>query len=329
MTILITGAAGFIGSYVARALIRQGYTVIGIDNFHEYYPQEAKEYANDLTQQEAEQYQGDWIFYEGDIRSRFFIADIFEKYDIDKVLHLAAMAGVSYSIKNPHLYMDVNIMGTTVIMDEVVKHNIGQVVFASSSSVYGERTDVPFSEQDEVNYPVSPYAASKRMGETLLWTYHYLYQIPITCLRFFTVYGPLQRPYGMVIQRFMKQMDHGEPVTIYGDGSMGRDFTYIDDIVSGILSALDTPLGYDIINLGNSQPVTVSEIVEALEEVMGVSAERHYLERPATEVSVTYADIEKARRLLGYDPQTSFKEGISRQWETYRQMPQWYKDLPW
>ena len=329
MTILITGAAGFIGSYAARDLIKQGHTVIGIDNFHEYYQREAKEYANELTQQISDQYPGDWIFYEGDIRSRFFIGDIFEKHTIHKVLHLAAMAGVSYSIQNPHLYMDVNIMGTTVIMDQVVKHKVSQVVFASSSSVYGERTDVPFSEKDEVNNPVSPYAASKRMGETLLWTYHYLYQIPITCLRFFTVYGPLQRPYGMVIQRFMKQMDHGEPVTIYGDGSMGRDFTYIDDIISGIISALEAPLGYDIINLGNSHPVTVSEIVDVLEEVMGISAERQYLERPATEVSVTYAKVDKARRLLGYEPQTSFRQGVRQQWETYRDMPKWYKDLPW
>ncbi len=329
MKILVTGAAGFIGSYVSRALLQRGDSIVGVDNFHQYYDKKAKELANQITLDLANESQGTYLFIEADIRDKNAMKQIFEEHQIDKVIHLAAMAGVPYSVKDPHLYMDVNIMGTTVLADLAVEYHIQNFVSASSSSVYGNRTEVPFRESDDVNTPVSPYAASKRMGETLLYTYHHLYQLPVSCLRFFTVYGPLQRPYGMVIQRFMKQIDHNQPVSIYGDGSMGRDYTYVDDIVSGIIGALDANCPYEIFNLGNSNPVTVSEIVDTLEEVMQQPAERSYIEAPKTEVSITYADISKAQKMLNYHPKVSFIEGVRRQWEVYKTMPQWYKDLPW
>jgi UDP-glucuronate 4-epimerase len=300
--------------------------VVGVDNFHSYYDRSAKEYALELTKKVSLER---FTFVEADIRDKEAMSQVFEAHSIDKIIHLAAMAGVPYSVKDPHLYMDVNIIGTTVLADLAVSHKLQNFVFASSSSVYGNRTDVPFRETDDVNNPVSPYAASKRMGEILLNTYHHLYHIPVSCLRFFTVYGPLQRPYGMVIQRFMKQIDHDQPVTIYGDGSMGRDYTYIDDIISGIVAVLDANLPYEIFNLGNSSPVSVSGIVDALELVMQKQAQRQYLEAPDTEVSITYADTSKAQSMLGYRPKTAFPEGLAKQWEAYQKMPQWYKDLPW
>ena len=329
MVIFVTGVAGFIGSNVAKALLLRGDTVVGVDNFNSYYDRKAKELNLELIETVAGESGGEFHFYEADIRDKDKMSEIFQTHNPRKTIHLAAMAGVPYSLKDPHLYMDVNIMGTTVLADLAVEHELENFVYASSSSVYGARKDVPFKETDDVNTPVSPYAASKRMGETMLWTYHHLYKFPVSCLRFFTVYGPLQRPYGMVIQRFMKQIDHGAPVSIYGDGSMGRDFTYIDDIVAGIIAALDKNYPYEIFNLGNSAPVKVIEIVETLEKVMGVEAQKDFQEAPPTEVPVTYADISKARELLGYEPKTSFEDGVQKQWEAYKDMPDWYKDLPW
>lgn len=326
MNILITGVAGFIGSNVAKFLITRGDRVIGVDNFNDYYARSAKEYNLELV---SGRDQDKFVFYELDIRDKDALAEVFAQEKVDKVIHLAAMAGVPFSLKNPHLYMDVNILGTTVLADLAVANGISNFVFASSSSVYGSRDDVPFRESDDVNMPVSPYAASKRMGEILLWNYHHLYRLPVSCLRFFTVYGPLQRPYGMVIQRFIKQIEKGAELTIYGDGSMGRDFTFIDDIVLGVVAALDKNYEYEIFNLGNSSPVRVIEIVDLLEEIMGVPAKRNFIDLPPTEVPVTYADITKAGDMLGYAPKTDFKDGLSKQWLAYKDMPRWYKDLPW
>jgi len=326
MRILITGVAGFIGSNVAKFLLSRGDVVIGVDNFNDYYARSAKEYNLALIAGVSKER---FVFYELDIRDKAGMAEIFAKQKIDKVIHLAAMAGVPFSLKNPHLYMDVNILGTTVLADLAVANGVSNFVFASSSSVYGSREDVPFKESDDVNMPVSPYAASKRMGEILLWNYHHLYGLPVSCLRFFTVYGPLQRPYGMVIQRFMKQIEQGSELTIYGDGSMGRDFTYIDDIVAGVVAALDKNYSYEIFNLGNSSPVRVIEIVDLLEEVMKMPAKRKFVDLPPTEVPVTYADISKAGEMLDYVPKTDLKDGLLKQWLAYRDMPQWYTDLEW
>jgi len=329
MKILITGSAGFIGSFVARALLKRGDSVVGVDCFHNYYPREAKEWNNKQTTSVAESCGKTYSFYEVDIRNLEKLEEVFLKEKPDKIIHLAAMAGVPFSIKDPKLYIEVNIDGTTNLLNLCVKYGISNFVFASSSSVYGDRTEVPFKETDNVDMPISPYACTKRMGEILLWTYNYLHKFPVTALRFFGVYGPLQRPYGMVVQRFIKQLDHGEPFTIYGDGSMARDYTYIDDIVSGVLSALDKNYPFEIFNLGNSYPVTVLEVAKAVEGCMGKKAEITFIDKPITEVAITYADISKSSKMLGYNPKWNFKDGVKKQVEAYLQMPKWYKDLPW
>jgi UDP-glucuronate 4-epimerase len=329
MKVLVTGSAGFIGSYVSRALLLRGDSVVGIDNFYPYYPRQAKEYNNKLTQEEALKTGCEYKFIEGDIRDAKLLDTLFKTENLDKVIHLAAMAGVPASLKDPKLYVEVNVDGTTNLLDCCAKFGILNFVFASSSSVYGNRKDVPFKETDNVDYPISPYAATKRMGEILLWTYNHLYKFPISALRFFGVYGPLQRPYGMVIQRFIKQLDHGEPFTIYGDGSMARDYTYIDDIVAGVLSALDKNYAFEIFNLGNSYPVTVLEIAKEVEKQMEKTAKINFVDQPPTEVAVTYADLTKSKEMLGYNPTWQVSRGIEKQVEEYLKMSAWYKDMPW
>lgn len=349
MNVLITGAAGFIGSYLSRKLLNDGHDVIGIDNFHPYYPRRAKEFNLDLirlcvdtslsvkdkkvkldilkylgTGSEAGM-KSTFTFYETDIREREEISKIVSREKPDAFIHLAAMAGVPYSIKEPLLYTQVNIDGTVNMFDAAVAHGIKNFVFASSSSVYGESSDVPFSEDQNVDNPISPYAATKRMGEILAYTYSYLHTLPVTCLRFFTVYGPLQRPYGMAIQKFIRQADHNEPITLYGDGSMSRDFTYIDDIVNGIIAAINKPQAYAIYNLGNSSPVTIKHLAQTVIKQMGKGGIT-YLEKPATEVPTTYADTSKAQNELGYQPSISIEEGLKRQIEVYQMMPAWYRE---
>jgi len=238
------------------------------------------------------------------------------------------MAGVPFSIKNPRLYTSVNVDGTVNLLDLSSKNAVSNFVFASSSSVYGDSKDVPFSEDEVDNKPVSPYAATKLAGEVLCHTFHHNFGFPVTCLRFFTVYGPLQRPYGMVIQRFLNQALHNIPLTVYGDGGMARDYTYVSDTVSGIVSAIDKKLDYEIINLGNSSPVKLNDLVKEIGDSLGVEIKVNHIEKPSTEVTITYADTSKAKRLLGYDPKMDIKEGIRRQVEVLKIMPEWYRDLP-
>jgi len=356
MKILVTGAAGFIGSNLCRQLLLRGDDVVGLDNFHEYYPRRCKEFNIDLIniscnqnleffdekditpvykkilQYEEKNLQekniGDFTFIEGDIVNYKLLEDIFEKERFDAVVHLAAMAGVPYSIKDPRLYTSVNVDGTTNLLNLSRLHNVSNFVFASSSSVYGNSKDVPFSEDKVENKPVSPYAATKLAGEVLCYTFHHNFNLPVTCLRFFTVYGPLQRPYGMVIQRFINQAFHNIPLTIYGDGSMARDYTYVADTISGIISAVDKKLDYEVINLGNSSPVNLNDLVKEIKEAVEIDIKTEYLDKPSTEVEVTYADISKAKKLLGYDPKTNLKEGIKRQVEVLKAMPDWYRNLP-
>lgn len=354
MKILITGAAGFIGSYLSRRLIRRGDDVIGLDNFIDYYPRECKEFNLDLVYLEAGKepriykketvepiYQklieyneqqhlektGKFTFYEGDIVDSKFLAELFEAEEIDAVVHLGAMAGVPYSLKLPRLYSDVNVTGTINLLEASVKNNIKKFVFGSSSSVYGGRTDVPFKEDDDVDKPISTYAATKRMGEIICYTYNYLYRIPTVCVRIFgPIYGPLQRFYGMAAQRFIRQVYQGLPITVYGDGEMGRDSTYIDDEVDGLIRALDSTINYDIINVGTGSPVTVNELANKVVELFG-KGEIIHIDKPLTEVPITYADITKATELLGYKPKVDFSEGLKRQFEVFMMMPQWYKEM--
>jgi UDP-glucuronate 4-epimerase len=354
MKVLVTGAAGFIGSYLSRELLRRGDDVIGIDNFNEYYPRECKEFNVDLTRMETgmdpniypkditgpvhnklleyrgwekPENTGQFYFEEGDIVDEDFLVKLFEKYEIDSVVHLAAMAGVPYSLKKPSLYSDVNVTGTVNLLEVCKDYDIKKFIFGSSSSVYGGRTNVPFKEDDDVTKPISTYAATKRMGELICYTYHFLYQIPILSVRIFgPVYGPLQRFYGMAAQRFIKQVHQDKPLTVYGDGSMGRDSTYIDDEVAGLIKSLDSDIDYDTINIGTGNPVTVTDLANNVIELFGKGTIT-YIEKPPTEVPVTYADISKARELLGYEPKVDLKEGLKRQVEIFNMMPDWYKNM--
>lgn len=354
MKILVTGAAGFIGSYISRELIRRGDDVIGVDNFNDYYPRECKEFNLDLVSLEANnklinfsheevtpiynklldytglnhlEQTGVFEFEEGDIVDAPFIEKIFDTYKPEAVIHLAAMAGVPFSLKKPLLYSDVNVTGTVNLLEQSAKKGVKKFVFGSSSSVYGDRKEVPFKESDDVDQPISTYAATKRMGEIICYTYHYLYNLPIVCARIFgPIYGPLQRPYGMAAQRFIKQVHQDEPITIYGDGSMARDSTYIDDEVDGLIRCLDKDLSYEIINIGTGNPVTVLDLAILVKEYFG-KGEITFIDQPPTEVPVTYADISKSKDLLGYEPKISFSEGLRRQVEVFKLMPKWYQDM--
>ena len=242
---------------------------------------------------------------------------MFEAEKIDKVLHIAAMAGVRCSIKNPVLYSAVNVAGTSNVLEMARRHEVRNFVFASSSSVYGARSQAPFSEDEAVDHPISPYAASKRAAELLTYTYHYLYGLNCTSLRFFTVYGPKGRP-DMAPYLFTRWIFEGKELTMFGDGSSRRDYTYIDDIVSGVIAALDADLPFEIINLGNSQTVPLREFISVVENAVGKQARIVQAKTQPGDVPLTSADIQKARRLLGYNPQTDIREGMDRFVDWYR-----------
>ncbi|MCI0650938.1 MAG: GDP-mannose 4,6-dehydratase, partial [Planctomycetes bacterium] len=255
---------------------------------------------------------------EGDIRDPRIVVHIGRTCALDAIVHLAARAGVRPSIRDPALYADVNLGGTSRILELVRQFGVRRFIFASSSSVYGERRKVPFREIDPVDHPVSPYAATKKGGELLCHAYHHLYQADVTCLRFFTVYGPRQRP-EMAIHKFIRLISEGEPVPMYGDGTARRDFTYIDDIVDGILRALDRASGYAIFNLGNNRMISVAEAIDAIGAALGKTARIERLPAQPGDVSTTCADISHSERELGYRPHTPFEEGI-------RKAVAWYKD---
>ncbi|HOK66128.1 MAG TPA: GDP-mannose 4,6-dehydratase [Anaerohalosphaeraceae bacterium] len=308
MRVLVTGAAGFIGSHLCQRLIAEGYSVVGVDNFDPFYePAVKRRNLADLLKSNR------FELKEGDIRDAAFLEAAAD--GSDAVVHLAAKAGVRPSIEDPLGYADVNVRGTAAVLESARKNKIRTVLFASSSSVYGNSSRIPFSEDDPVNEPVSPYAATKKAGEMLCRTYHHLYGMHIFCLRFFTVYGPRQRP-DLAIHKFARLIEAGRPVPIYGDGSAERDFTYIDDIIDGTVSALKACRGFAVYNLGDSCPVRLDDLVSALEEALNKRAERRFLPPQPGDVIRTCADIRKAAEDLGYCPKTSLKEGLARfvQW---------------
>jgi len=310
--VLVTGGAGFIGSHVSEKLIARGDEVLVLDNFNDFYDPAIKR-ANAAALEGAR-------IVTGDIRDEALVAKLFTAGRFDAVVHLAAMAGVRPSLQDPLHYADVNVRGTLILLEELRKSPGTKLLFASSSSVYGSNEKVPFREDDDIHKPVSPYAATKRAGELLAYTHHHLYAIPTTCLRFFTVYGPRQRP-EMAIHKFVDAIERGKPIPFYGDGSTRRDYTYIDDIVDGVVRALDQCEGYEIYNLGESQTTSLEELVRLIGEVTG---KRPVLDRQAMQpgdVLVTYADVSKARARLGYDPTTPVREGIRRFVEWYRSKP--------
>ncbi len=327
MRILVTGAAGFIGSHVCRALLKRFDEVVGFDDFNDYYSPAIKR-ANVAELAKL----GKFTEVEGDLRKTEDVEKVFGENGFDVVCHLAARAGVRPSLENPLLYVDTNVRGTTNILEAMRKRIVPKksnttikgktrimksgvpntkLVFASSSSIYGGNTWVPFSEKDPVENPWSPYAATKRACELMLNVYHHLYSIESFALRFFTVYGPGQRP-DLAIAKFVDLIEKGEELPFYGDGTSGRDYTFIDDIVTGVVAAIDKVKGCEIINLGGEHPITLTEMVGVIEAVLNKKAKLKKLPMQPGDVLQTYADLAKARRLLNYTPKVSFGEGVKR-----------------
>ena len=312
MRVLITGGAGFIGSHVTAWLLKRGDEVICLDNFNDYYdPQRKRRNIEPFLERPG------YTLHEGDIRSLEDLQAVFGASPIDKVLHIAAMAGVRYSIQHPELYAAVNVTGTTNVLEIARRHNVRNFVFASSSSVYGARSEAPFRESEMADCPISPYAATKRAAELLTFTYHHLYGLNCTSLRFFTVYGPKGRP-DMAPYLFTRWIFEGKELTMFGDGSSRRDYTYIDDIVAGVVAALDADLPFEIINLGNSRTVSLNEFISVVEDAVGKRANVVSVNTQPGDVPLTSADIRKAQDLLGYSPQTDIREGMNRFVTWYR-----------
>lgn len=313
MKVLITGSAGFIGSHACEHFIDKGYQVSGLDNFDNFYPRSIKENNLKLIRKSDR-----FVFHEGDIRDKSLVNKIFDDNRFDFVIHLAARAGVRPSIDKVEEYYDVNVNGTLNILEAMRTHNVKKLLFASSSSVYGNNARLPFSESDPVDNPISPYASTKKSGELLCHVYSHLYGFDITCLRFFTVYGPRQRP-DLAIYKFTRLIDEGRPVDIYGDGSSSRDYTYIDDILDGIDRAADNLKGYHIYNLGESDRTELISLVRLIEEALGKKAVLNYLPMQAGDVKTTFADISKAKNELGYDPGFDFRKGMGKFIEWYKE----------
>ena len=309
MRVLVTGGCGFIGSHLCERLLARGDEVVVLDNFNDFYDP-------GLKRANAERLSGARVV-TGDIRDADVVHSLFAEGDFDGLVHLAAMAGVRPSLADPLHYTDVNLRGTMILLEELKSRPATRFVFGSSSSVYGGNEKVPFHEDDDVSRPVSPYAATKRAGELLAYTHHHLYGIPTTCLRFFTVYGPRQRP-EMAIARFTRGILDGEPIPFFGDGTTRRDYTYVDDIVDGVLAALDRCEGYEIYNLGESATTTLAELVEQLGELCGREPVLDRQPMQPGDVVVTCADVERARSKLDYRPGVPVAEGLRRYVEWVR-----------
>ena len=324
-TYLITGAAGFIGFFLAKSLLEQGNTVIGFDNLNDYYEVSLKK--NRLK--ELELYEK-FTFIKGDLSVEQEVFHVLETYKPHIVVNLAAQAGVRYSIDNPKAYMDSNVMGFFHILEACRKYPVEHLVFASSSSVYGENDKIPFSVEDKVDYPVSLYAATKKSNELMAHAYSKLYKIPVTGLRFFTVYGPMGRP-DMAYFKFAKKIMAGQEIEIYNNGEMYRDFTYIDDIVTGICNLLCCPpkenekgVAYRIYNIGNNQPEKLMDFISVLEKSLGREAKKVFLPMQPGDVPRTYADVEDLIRDFDFKPSTTIEEGLGAfaQW-----FKEYYKDV--
>ncbi len=319
MKVLVTGAAGFIGYHVSKALCDRGDKVIGIDNLNDYYDVSLKE----ARLQQLEPFTN-FSFVKMDISNRAELESLFEIQNFDKVVHLAAQAGVRYSIKNPHVYADTNLVGFLNILEGCRHNKIQHLVYASSSSVYGSNEKIPFSESDNVDHPVSLYAATKKANELMAHSYSHLYGLPTTGLRFFTVYGPWGRP-DMSPMIFANAITSGDPIKVFNYGKHKRDFTYVDDIVEGVIGSLDIDydgtegVPFEIFNIGNNEPVELLSFIGLLEDGLGKKSEKDYLPMQSGDVESTYADIEELARRVGYSPKISIQEGVQKYLEWYKE----------
>lgn len=314
--VLVTGAAGFIGFHTAKALLERGDDVVVVDELNDYYDVKLKQSNLDYLQTT---YSSDRVsVYIGDLADQTLVRRVIKETKPDAIIHLAARAGVRPSIDNPLLYIHSNVTATTVLLDACREHGIRKFVYASSSSVYGGSLKSEFSEEDVVDYPVSPYAATKKACELLAHTYHHLYKFDTIGLRFFTVYGPRGRP-DMAPFKFMDRIAKDVAIDQYGDGSSSRDYTYIDDIVQGVLLSLDRGHGCEVFNLGNGNPIFLTDFIATIEGLVGKKAKINYLPDQPGDVPRTAADVSKARKLLGYEPTTPLAEGLRKTWEWYSQ----------
>ena len=315
-TYVVTGGAGFIGSALCKALIRDGNKVVNIDNFNDFYAPEIKE----RNVAPLVHHENHWL-YRADIRDGDAIDKIFQNHDVDVVVHLAAMAGVRPSIAMPAEYEAVNVQGTINLLNAMQQHGIKRMVFASSSSIYGNSKRVPFREDDPPERTISPYAASKKAAEEYCYVFHHLFNMDVVALRFFTVYGPGQRP-DLAIHKFTRMILNGEPIPFFGDGNTLRDYAYIDDIVHGIQASIDFVLAhedvFEIFNLSGNKPVSLKEMVRQIEKATGKKALIHQLPMQPGDVQRTHADIAKAQKMLGFHPDTPFEQGIARFLEWYK-----------
>jgi UDP-glucuronate 4-epimerase len=310
--ILVTGGAGFIGSHLTRRLLERGERVTALDDFNDFYDPA-------LKRGNAAAFAGrpDWKLVEGDIRDAALVDTLFERERFDAVVHLAARAGVRPSLREPILYEEVNCIGTLRLLEAARRHGPSNFVFASSSSVYGINEKVPFAEDDPVDLPISPYATTKRAGELLCFNYSHLYGLRTSCLRFFTVYGPSQRP-EMAIAKFTDLLVRGRSIPLYGTGQTRRDYTYIDDIVDGIVAAMELAPAFEIFNLGGSQTTTLIDLVHWIAAELGVEAQVEMLPEQPGDVPITFADVAKAGRMLGYAPRVPIRDGLARYVAWYR-----------
>ncbi|SDB81036.1 UDP-glucuronate 4-epimerase [Pelagirhabdus alkalitolerans] len=330
MKIFVTGAAGFIGMHLSKRLLEEGHTIIGYDNINDYYDVQLKKDRLSIL----ERY-GDFTFYHAGLEDRDKLNQVFNDHKIDVIINLAAQAGVRYSLENPHAYVDSNVVGFVNVLEAARYFKVDHLIYASSSSVYGANVKMPFSTEDEVNHPVSLYAATKKSNELMAHTYSHLYDVPTTGLRFFTVYGPMGRP-DMAYFSFTKKILSGETIQIFNNGEMMRDFTYIDDIVDGIVRLLDQPpkrnddydrenptpsasyAPYKVYNIGNNQPVKLMDFITTLEKHLGIEADKEFLPMQPGDVKATYADIDDLQEATGFKPTTTIDQGL-------KQFVEWYK----
>ena len=318
---LITGAAGFVGSRTAQILLDQKNKIIAIDNLNDYYDIKIKKYRLSLLNQNKK-----FLFYEGDIEDKSFLSGVFKKHDINIVINLAARAGVRYSITNPFIYASTNYYGSLNLLDLMRENKTSKYVMASTSSIYAG-SEMPYKEDSSVNKPISPYAASKKAAELIAYTYHHQFKIDVSIVRYFTVYGPSGRP-DMSVLRFIKWIDEGVPIVLYGDGTQSRDFTFIDDIAKGTIAASEKKVGYEIINLGGGKnPISINTLISKIEMLLNKSAVINQKPFHSADVDSTWADIKKAKKILEWEPQISLEQGLEKTVKWYMKNKSWLKDI--